>query len=173
MTAVADPMVAPLAVDVLACLTTELAQVADPPQTTMLRPGSGIELLMSTTTDECCTGLGWVRVMTVYPSAQFPEPDGGYSVEEPVQWAVVLELGAARCAPRPGPAVIPSADVWNTVTASVLDDAAAIRRAICCWAAANADQMYVAGPWIPLTTEGGCVGGAHTLTIAVPACDCD
>jgi hypothetical protein len=88
-----------------------------------------------------------------------------------MQWAVVLELGAARCAPTTDAATIPSCGQWLAVSRAVLDDRAAMVRAVCCWAA-DTRLLWLAGAWQPLATEGGCVGGTMTVTIAAPACEC-
>lgn len=167
-----DQSVTPVAEDLLACLVTELATEAQPPANASFRTGIQVELLLSTTRDECCEGTAWVRVAQVYPSGAFPEPDVGYSPCGPVQWAAVLEMGVARCAPTPEAEDIITDDQWNTLSRSVMDDAAAMRRALCCFTAAETDRMYVAGPWQPIAVEGGCTGGTQNVTVAIGACDC-
>lgn len=167
-----DKSVTPVAVDLLGCLQAEIAKVAKPPATVGLRTGAQVELLLSTRYDECCAGTAWVRVSSVYPSAQFPSPDEGYVPCWPIQWAAVLEMGAVRCAPTPSADEIPSEDQWNNVSTAVQDDAAAMRRALCCWVDQQGDRMFVPGPWVPQTTEGGCVGGIMTVTVQIGACDC-
>ncbi|MCZ7478884.1 hypothetical protein [Micromonospora sp. WMMC273] len=168
---VTDPVVLPVAVELLGALAEETARVPEPPAVTALRPGDRIELLLSTNRDECCEGLAWVRVVRVYPSREFPAQDTAYQTCSPVQWAVVFELGAARCAPTPGASALPTAQEWMDTTTAVLNDAAAVRRAVAAFMELDIDRMYLAGIWSPLTTEGGCVGGAMQLTVAVPACD--
>lgn len=170
---VADSTVTPYAQALLECLRAEMAKVEHPPASVCWRVGSRVDLLVSETRDECCEGLAWVRVASVYPSRNFPAPDATPQNCGPLQWAVVLELGAARCAPTADPAVIPSCEQWTETTRRVLDDAAAIRRAAtCCFPAEVPDRMFLVGSWTPLTVEGGCVGGTMTVTLAVPACDC-
>lgn len=168
-----DPGVLPIAEQLLTCLTEAVATLAVPPRNVMLRPGTQAEFLLSTARDECCEGLAWVRLSQVYPSAKFPQPDGAYLPCYPVQYAAVFELGIVRCAPMTDAEDIPSADEWNTVTALVLNDAAAMRRAICCWTELTTDTQYLTGLWLPINTEGGCTGGIQTITIAIGACDCD
>jgi hypothetical protein len=85
---------------------------------------------------------------------------------------VVLELGAARCAPVADGKSIPSCDQWTAASLAVLDDLAAMRRAVCCFAAARSWRRLVVGNHQPLPVEGGCIGGTLTLTVQAPACDC-
>lgn len=172
MTTIADPSVLPLAEALLACLVAALADTASPPRRASLRTGDRVELLLSTTSDECCDGVAWVRVSQFYPSAGFPDQDLTFVRCAPIQWAVVLEMGVARCAPTPDANTIPSADEWNAVSAAVLDDAAAMRRAICCFADLDPTRMYLAGQWTSLPVEGGCTGGTLPITVAVGQCDC-
>lgn len=172
----ADPVVMPLAYELLACLEDEIARVANPPKYVGLRPGQVVDHLLSTTSDECCEGLAWVRPALFVPSSgKFPIQD-----EEPVPggtraWAITFELGAVRCAPTPSETTIPSVAEWNAVVQAVMDDAAAMRRAICCFIAANpvARTKYTLPlEWQPLDTEGGCVGGTLQVVVKGPACDC-
>jgi hypothetical protein len=174
--AIADPVVMPLAYELLECLEQELAKVTSPPARIGLRPGTVVDFLLSTTEDECCEGLGWVRPALFYPSAdRFP-----LQAEEPQipyvgSWAITLEMGVARCAPTPPETSIPSVAEWNAVVQAVMDDAAAMRRAICCFIDAdpvNRKRNVLPGQWQPLEVEGGCVGGTLQVIVRGPACDC-
>jgi hypothetical protein len=172
---VSDPLVMPLARELLACYETELAKLADPPASIGLRPGTIVDLLMSTADDECCNGLAWVRVVTFYPSStQVPNQDTTAQKQGPKAWAVTLELGYVRCAPTPDEHSIPSNEEWDEVTQAVMDAGAAMRRAICCMMDAQPmrAQRVVPGQWQPAPVEGGCVGGTLPVTIMGPACDC-
>lgn len=175
---IADPVVMPLAEELLECLAQEIAKVASPPRYVQLRPGTVVDHLLSTTEDECCDGLAWVRPASFAPSSgAFPAQD-----ETPAKtfagaraWAVTLELGAVRCAPTPDANAIPTGDEWAAVTQAVMDDAAAMRRAICCFIAAdptNRKENVLAGLWQPVAVQGGCVGGVLPVTLRGPACDC-
>jgi hypothetical protein len=175
--AISDPVVMPLARELLDCYAVELAKVEPAVQHVALRPGTVVDFLLSRTRDECCEGLGWVRPAGFYPSSgTFPSQD-----ETPVgdppgtrAWAITLELGAARCAPVKDGNSIPSNDEWDRVTQEVMDDAAAIRRAICCFidAQPGRKKRVLPGLWQPLAVQGGCVGGILPITILGPACDC-
>lgn len=172
-TPIPDPMVWPVMEAMVACLEDQAQCLEKPPQVVMARPGDRIELLLAQNRDECCEGLGWVRCVTVYPSTRFPSPDADPTTCGPLGWAIVLEIGVVRCAPVPEADTIPSAAVWDGVTAAVMADAAAIRRAVTVFKALEdyEDTQWLVNPWLPLTTEGGCVGGAMQVTIQAIPCD--
>lgn len=175
MAVIHDPYAWPIIDALVAALEVEVQCLDNPPAQVMARPGDQIELLLSNAgRDECCEGLGWVRCITIYPSGQnFPAPDGISTACGPLAWAVVLEIGIGRCAPVPGPQEIPSADDWNTVTAAVMDDAAAIRRAVRAFKTLDEweDNLWLVAPWTPFRTEGGCVGGSMQVTIQATTCN--
>lgn len=172
MPTLTDPSVLPVATSLLACLQETLGETAAPPKSVSLRVGSQVELLLSQTRDECCEGVGWVRVALIYPSDNFPQPNTEWTSCSPLQWAAVLELGVARCAPTPEATDMPSGDEWNAVAEAILADAAAMRQALCCFADVETDRMYLPGLWQPLPVEGGCVGGFMQVTVAIDNCDC-
>lgn len=165
----------PLARELLACLDQEISKVPNPPLRVGLRPGTVVDHLLSTTEDECCQGLAWVRVAGFFPSSStFPAQD-----ETPVKggtrsWAITLEIGAVRCSPTPDADAIPAEEEWDATVQNIMDDAAAMRRAICCFIDARPGRSgrVLPGQWQPLSVEGGCVGGVLTVTIQGPACDC-
>lgn len=172
---VADPLVMPIARALLECYTVELAKLERPPASVGLRPGSTVDLLVSTSEDECCLGLGWVRPSSFNPTnGPFPtQPQSGLK-QGPTAWAVNLELGYARCAPTPDADSIPSNDEWDEVTQAVMDAGAAMRRAVCCWIAQNkmGAQQTLIGQSAWVSVEGGCVGLVLPVAIQGPACDC-
>lgn len=146
------------------------------PGSVCLRTGARVDLLLAQARDECCEGLAWVRLVNSYPSRDFPEQDTTYRACDPAQWAAVLELGVARCAPVAGGAAIPTCGEWTAVSLAVMDDRRRMAQAVCCfrteWADPD-DRMMIVGMWQPIETEGGCVGGTMQVTIAVPACECE
>lgn len=170
---VADPLAWPILEALEACLEDQVRCLVKPPAVTSVRPGDRIELLIAQTRDECCEGLAWVRCVTVYPSADFPAPDTEASQCGPTGWAVVVELGVARCAPTTDANIIPTAAQWSDVTAAVMADAAAVRRAVALFKTLDdfEDVLWVVGAWLPLPTEGGCVGGAMQITVSAVPCD--
>ncbi len=172
---VLDPMVAPLALALLECYRTEVAKVAAPPARVELRPGDQPAALIAVTEDECCRGLAIVQAGSFFPTDDFPNPDTVAKLcGHPVQWAVTLEMAAFRCAPVGTGQVLPTGDAWQSVALAVLDDAAAQRRALCCFAALDMyeDRLWVVNPSTPLPVLGACVGTALSVVIAAPACDC-
>jgi hypothetical protein len=172
---VEDPMVMPLARELLECFDLELVKVESPPMYVQLRPGNVVAHLLSTFQDECCQGLAWVRPDSFFPSSStFPTQDtlpikGGTRA-----WAVRLEMGAVRCAPLGDEDTVPTAAEWDATVQAVMDDAAAMRRAICCFIEAKTGRSgrVLVGAWQPIEVQGGCVGGILPITVQGPACDC-
>ena len=171
-----DPVAMPLAEELLGCFEQELAMVLHPPASIGFRPGSVTDLLLSDTENECCNGLGWVRIAAIYPSSTaFPLQDEEPNPSGVLRWAIDLEMGVARCSPTPDPTSIPSNAEWEAVVRNVMDDAAAMRRAICCFIAldpVNRKKMVLPRDWQPIDTQGGCAGGTMLVTVPGPACDC-
>lgn len=169
-----DPLVTPLAEELLACLDQEVAKVDNPPEQVCLRVGDVVPLLLSTLDDECCRGLAWVRAVTFFPTdglfeQQVVPSTGGVG---PLGWIVELEMGVGRCAPTPPASQLITCDQWTTLTEEVYDDAAAMRRAFCCFLENHRGQT-VAGVWTPLPVEGRCAGGTMTVQVRGPECDCE
>jgi hypothetical protein len=166
----------PLAIELLECLDQEIRKVPHPPASIGLRPGTVVDHLMSTTDDECCNGLAWVRPASFFPSSgTFPAQDEAPLPKGTSTWGITLEMGAVRCAPTPEPTGIPSNEDWFAVVQDVMDDAAAMRRAICCFIDRKPNHRarnVLPGLWQPLSVQGGCVGGILTVTLRGPACDC-
>ena len=174
---ITDPVVLPLAYELLGCLEQEVDKVANPPLYRGLRAGQVVDFLMSTTgQNECCQGLAWVRPVLFVPSSgTFPVQDPSPPPGGTASWAITLEMGVVRCAPTPDETRIPSNDEWNTVVDDVLSDAAAMRRAICCFIdldAVKRKKNTLPLQWEPLSVEGGCVGGTLQVVVRGPACDC-
>lgn len=169
---VRDLVVTPVAEQLRDCLRAALAEVPDPPGDVCLRVGTETDLLVSTFRDECCEGLGWVRLASAHAASTFPDQDQAPSRCNPGRWAVTLEMGVARCAPTTDAATIPSCDDWTAAALAVYDDLAAMWRALDCFAAAplNRDRLWLAGQWVPIPTEGGCMGAILPVTVAVDIC---
>jgi hypothetical protein len=173
--AVSDPLVMPFAREMLECLDVEIMKVLSPPMYVQLRAGNVVAHLLSTYQDECCQGLAWVRPSGFFPSSGvFPTQDAAPLPKGTSAWSVTLELGSVRCAPVGDETTIPTAEEWDETTQAVMDDAAAMRRAICCFidAAPNRSRRVLPGLWQPIEVQGGCVGGIMPVTILGPACDC-
>lgn len=173
-----DPMVIPIAYELLDCLEQEVSKVADPPNLIGLRTGDVVDHLLAFGDDECCQGLAWVRPVDVFPSSgtagAWPAQDNTPLARGVISWAFVLEMGVIRCAPTPDMDSIPTVVQWNSVTEAVMADAAAMRRALCCYldGAPERRASMLALNWRPLPISGGCVGGVMTATFKGPECDC-
>lgn len=159
-----------LAQQLLACFQAEL-QAPHPkpiaPEFVMLRAGSEVTPLLSTNGDECCRGLGWVRISSITGVRELNDTTStaGCFGQERV---LTLELGTARCAPTPGASTIPTEDQWTAVALMLDEDNGAMERAICC-AFADADDVAV-GEYEPFGQDGNCIGAVMTVRIAMEAC---
>lgn len=165
----ADTTALPLARALLNCLCAELGEaVGGPVCTCCLAPGP--EPM------ECCDcaegeGNAWVRVVRVFPTAaRFPIPAADPNRCVTGLYAVELELGVYRCVSViDDDGVPPSCEQRTADTEKVLDDAAAMRRAVVCCFVARGRQAIV-GEWRGRGPDGGCAGGA--MTVLVEAGDC-
>jgi hypothetical protein len=174
MTAPTDPIGMPVAQELLACFTEQLSQLADPPKYVQLRLGQETGPLIGPNIDECCSGLAWVRITSIYPSwDSFPGPDNTWLPCGPLAYAVVLEMGVAFCMPWSDSGDTldnidpPSAADWATAAATQMVHQTLMRRtAACCF---RPTQRRAVGEWSPLPVEGGCTGGKLLVTVSVPA----
>lgn len=172
-TPIVDMMVAPVAADILACLAVEMAKTPKPPAQVCIRVGDRVDLLISTTYDECCSGTAWVRLVNMYPSDDFPDADRSVAPCSVQRWALVFELGAARCAPVAEDSDVPSCADWLEAAADQFADMAALRRTVCCYEqSVRRERMVIISEGLqPQTTEGGCM--SVTMEIIVSANPCD
>lgn len=173
-----DPVVAPIAADLLAAMTTVFNQLdtltGDPLRPVCLRTGARPALLASQSEDECCLRLAWLRLTSLYPSvrANFPEPDADPVPCDVRRWAVGFELGASRCAPVGDETSLPTCADWITTTLAGYDDAAALRRAVLLWQSTHPHDTVKIESVDPGDVEGGCVHHTLTIIVAAPAADC-
>ncbi|MEU7010367.1 hypothetical protein [Streptomyces sp. NPDC046332] len=164
-----------LAQALLACLETELAAHPAKPvpaERVMLRAGAEVTPLLSTSTDECCTGLGWVRIAQITGVREINDTasvHGCFGQER----VLTLEMGVARCAPTPSTNAIPTADQWTQVALLLDLDQGAMEAAVCC---AFGDlstvlaQDLAVGDYEPFGVDGNCVGGTMTVRLVMEAC---
>lgn len=174
----------PILDEMLACLTNAFTEWGhpDPPALICHRTGTGATIPQMrregrrVTDNECCGGLAWVRLTSVYPTA------GGDGLEFSTRiancfdgLAVTVELGALRCWPHAGGYA--SCDDWAGNAFNVAEDAAALRRAItCCWGDASSrtdGRGALMGTWSPAGISGQCVGGILPVTIGEVAGNLD
>jgi len=160
-----------LASDLLDCFRVYLLEQANPPGIIALRSGE-VSAQISTTMDECRCGLAWVRIVRFYPTDTFPEEAEGWQPCGPAGWAVVLEMGALRCAPVGDAQNLPTEEGWRAAIEQQMKDAAAMRRAVdCCFGTLIESETLLVGAWEERPPEGMCMGGTVQVTVLVDNCD--
>jgi len=174
-----DPIATPVANALLACLTAQMSELPSPPSKIEIRAGAEGGPLIGPNVDECCAGLAWVRVASVYPSwDSFPSPDNTWLPCGPLAYAVVLEMGSAFCMTwSDSDQAIdnmdpPSTADWLNAHTTLMQHQTLMRRAAaCCW---PHTVRRAVGEWNPLSVEGGCLGGTLRVTVSVmaPCGDC-
>src|SRR5262245_8457634 len=109
----------------LTCLCQELAVNPNPPRYCCIRAGAEVtQDLGARVGDECCEGLGYVKVNSIFPSTNFPLPDDeAYDCVR--AWAIELEMGVFRCAPQGGTGLVPC-EAWTATAQQLMDDAQAM-----------------------------------------------
>lgn len=158
------------------CLAAALAEEgASSPSETCLVAGEDGRLMLSAglLEDWCCAGFAWVRVAGIDP--QTPQPGdqtGGCGI---TTWQVTLEMGVARCHPVGDASAGPTCAQMTEVALLAQQDAAAMRRAVCCLApqveADGTGRWGVTG-WEPFGPEGACTGGTMGVIVIVDQCQC-
>lgn len=169
-----DLVVTPRAARLLACLDTQVSMLLRPPRNVGLRPGAQAPIGISTSRDECCEGLAWVRLSKIVPSStnNWPSADviprGGCGTQ---MLALTFEIGLVRCAPTPPANKMTTSETWNTVAEDTYLDYIAMTRAICCFQEGYR-YLTLVGEYTPLGVDGNCVGGTIEFTVAAPPCNC-
>jgi hypothetical protein len=174
-----DKMVMPVLLVAEACLTTEAGKLAKPPAEYQIRPGASFVAYADQTRDECCAGIGWVRPGNMWESDNFPAQRNEANKIGPAYYAVVIEIGLMRCLPTQsdlpglqGQGAKPTTAQWLQATQEAMDDAAALRRVVCCLRTLYHVDSVVTGQITPLQNEANCSGTTITVTLRVPECDC-
>lgn len=169
-----DTLIFPVANQLLDCLCAALPleMLAEKvPAHCGFRPGEIVSADASAFEDLCCEGLAWVRIVDIFPSStDFPTPDTLTVITGcgPMGWGVVLEMGVMRCAPTGDFGQIPTDAEWFELQQDIMNDAAAMRRAMCCMIAQYDPSSIAVGSWEPLPTTGGCAGGLWNVTVQLP-----
>ena len=160
-----DDIAYPRMVELAACLCTELTASGLPDVCFCgVLPGAMVAL-------DTCGGCGatgkcgqaWVRLVSVFPSNNFPNPDSAPTCASLL--AFELEIGVMRCAPAMDsrgnpPTVAQQLDAVRLQTADML----AMRRAVAC-CMGGTDNAYFLGTYSPYGPQGGCVGGSWTVVV--------
>lgn len=154
----------------LECLRTAIQDgpypIAD--EYVCLRFGNQVNPSLGTLTDECCTGLTWVRVVTV-EGVQDPS-DPQYNACLSAQRRLTLEMGTARCIPFGTVEQPTTCDQWTEATLKMDADHAAMEQALCCFrdvvqAQSFAPDVIEVGVYEPFGPDGGCISGTLQITL--------
>jgi hypothetical protein len=172
---VTDLVFEPLIDLITDCLCAAVAGHPTPPGQCGVRVGDHMSVQATLTSDECCPGVAWVRMVSASPTNEgaFPNPSDDPQVCAPpiYQWVLHVELGIARCVPVGDIDHLPDCTSWTGVQLTGLLDAKVLRQAICCVQANPLyrdlviDGLEVAGP------DGACT--RTTLNVAVKVVGCD
>ena len=164
-----------LAQILLGCLETQLQAPHPwpvPADRVMLRAGEQVIPLASTSTDECCTGLGYVRIAGVQGVRDVTDrmaASGCFMAER----LLTLELGVYRCIPMPDANEIVTAEQWSEAALKLDADRQAMEAAICC-AFGDPEQLRIGpvavGLYEPIGPDANCIGGRTTVNIVMEAC---
>lgn len=162
-----------LAQELLACFETALAAAPNPPPADkiMMRAGAEVTPLLGTGTDECCTGLAWVRIAGMSGVRQL----GDLSDVEcfGAERTLTLELGVARCAPEAPVSSVPTEDQWMAAAMQLDADQGSMERAVCCAFGdldGSAAVEVAVGEWAPFGVDGNCIGGTMQVFVRLYAC---
>lgn len=149
----ASPVMMLALVDLAECLCAELAATgAGPTCWCGLVPGAEVawDYCTECTGDVC--GMGWVRVIGLFPYDTFPVGVVDDRCIRPL--AVAVEVGATRCLHVPDGGEPPTEAAMLEATLAQSADALAMWRALKCCDTPLAVQQYT-----PIGPTGGCVGG--------------
>ncbi len=168
---IVDP-VGPLAEQMLACLVGTLDAAEVPVCRAVWHPGAEVPWDACGQTVGGVEGQAWVAVRRVWPTDRFPAEPSGPQERELTGMAVELRVGVLRCAATVDASGHPPspADVSADADKASRDRALTAHAIVCC--ALNDDASWMLGGWEPMGPQGGCVGGAWTVTVWVPACIC-
>lgn len=164
-----------------ACLEAVYEDDAGAPAEICQRPGDQVPLSVGLSQDECCSGLAWVRVVSIEPVIDpLTSEDPAYNPCNATGRRVTFELGVARCNPFGTNGAGPTCDEWTALALRMDQDARAMRRAVCCFNDSdNVDDMdprkvyrILPGTWVPLESSGGCAGGTMNVVVWTNCDDC-
>lgn len=152
----------------LTCLAEQIAAGPYPiaSEHVCLRFGQEVRPSLGTQTDECCTGLAWVRVVEVDPIGT-PDDIGANNCPITSGRRVLLEMGTARCIPTGTTQAPTTCDQWTEAALKMDADHAAMEAALCCFRDAVDDIVENVYPGIynPLGPDGNCILGTLGVSI--------
>lgn len=164
-----------------ACLDAayDTAVDEDKPASICHRPGAEAPFSLGTAEDECCAGLGWVRIAEIAPVLEpgvTEQPD--FNPCEHPQRRITIELGVARCDPWGTPGAGPDCATWTTLADRMDLDALRMREAVCCLAGMDwvgeyhPVRLVLPGAWTPIESGGGCAGGSMLVYAYLSCKEC-
>jgi len=162
-----------LAQELLACLEAALGAGPNPiaPAHVMLRAGAEVTPLLGLNDDECCRGLGWVRIARLSGVNQLGDRQNVTCFAQ--ERELTLELGVARCAPSASINGVPTEDQWTASALQLDADMGAMEAAICCAFGdieGSAAEEVAVGDYNPFGVDGNCIGGTMTVTLRLTNC---
>lgn len=166
----------PLAQTLLSCL--EDALTVNPPAQICLRAGEFVNPSASSTDDECCRGLAWVRIVRTDPLILRGQEDFAFGCVNALR-TTTLEMGVVRCMPTPGPDAMVTCDQWTAIADQMEADHTSMEAALCCLQTAVTsglvpeigDVALYPGEYAPRGPDGRCIGATMTIT-AQHGCAC-
>jgi hypothetical protein len=182
MAVTTDTLFTPLLETAVGCLAVALLTHPFPPTIpTCLRWGDHTSFGVSTTEDECCSGMSWVRFVDAVPTDEAAFPGSTEVIARCAQqWSVQLELGIARCAPTGTAHKLPTCGTWDQLKAAASADMLALRQAICCIQDTpdptneNPEGPYrdlLVGTFSPHGPQGRCFDTTVDIHVRIIGCD--
>ena len=156
----------------LSCLEEALTEAGNPPGIISLRGGDHVSPSISVNGDECCSGIGWVRIVrTDVADLDLPSGVRGRCINH--TRTTTLEMGVIRCMPTPDSGRMVTAEEWDDVVLQMEADHGSMEQALCCLTAVDSlgDPDYTALSYEPRGQDGNCIGGTLQLTVTY-ACAC-
>lgn len=144
-----------------------------PDENICLRHGEFVAPLLGTTADECCSGLAWVRIVSVEPLRDDIDlPSGCVSAER----RVTLEMGGVHCLPWGTLEAPPTCAQWTAVALKADAFHDAMEKAVCCLApildTSGAAELVAAGVYEPTGPDGNCIGGTMQVIVETSCTSC-
>ena len=162
----------------LACLKTALDLGPNPiaDEHVCLRFGQEVRPSLGGGTDECCTGLAWVRVAGVAGIRNDPDDPLTHAQCVDSERRLTLELGTARCISQGTTMAPTTCDEWTVAALKMDADHSAMEAAVCCFAdqVSNmpfAPQSITVGDYQPAGPDGNCILGTLQITLDY-SCGC-
>lgn len=139
-----------------------------------LRFGNQVNPTMGTLTDECCTGLAWVRVVTVEGLQDPSAPD--FNVCMSAERRLTLEMGTARCITFGTVEAGPTCDQWTEAALKMDADHEAMEQALCCFREVVQGMPFppaaiTVGTYEPFGPDATCISGTLQITLDY-SCGC-